>query len=186
MKVKTLKFIVTVAVMLVSVTAFATPFAGEPPVDMTTTSLFSTEIDVNRVGNNLQKRNVRVEKANYNHYNQKGQVRRAAIVNGADEVAAKTQMTLQNNAWNGYTSTGVAATQVQNVTFNRPMTIDAYEGRTSVKEAFVGMDDVEVGTMQNVSGFYGGGETGKEPGPLSDVVWAFVLCAIAYVVIRRR
>ncbi len=182
-----LQVIVTVVVMLVSLSVNAAPFDGGFAVESAQSALFSKDIDINKFGNNLQKRNIQVKNADYN-YNQRTNVaRNVSIVNGADRVSsAPTQMTLQNNTWNGYTRTGVDATVAQNVTFNRPMTIDAYSARTQVTDAFAD-DIIATGNMQNVSedGFYGGG-AGAQPGPITDVVWGFLLCAMAYVVIRRR
>ena len=132
----------------------------------------------------MQKRNIQVKKADYDYSQRAEQVSRVSIVNGAEQVSkASSQVTLQNNAWNGYTSTGVNMTTVQNVTFNRPMTVDAYNARISTSDAFVEDDIVATGDVQNVSGFYG---DGKEPGaPLTDVVWGFLLCALGYIVVRR-
>lgn len=180
-----LQVIVTVVVMLVSLSVNAAPFDGGFAVESAQSTLFSKDIDINKFGNNLQKHNIQVKNADYN-YNQRTNVaRNVSIVNGADRVSsAPTQVTLQNNTWNGYTRTGVDATVAQNVTFNRPMTIDAYSARTQVTDAFAD-DIIATGNMQKVSedGFYGGG---AQPGPITDVVWGFLLCAMAYIVIRRR
>ena len=181
---KVLKLIVAVVVMFVSSNMMAAPFDDNYTVGNTNSTLFSKDIDINMFGNNLQKRNIQVKKADYDYSQRAEQVRRASIVNGAEQVSkASSQVALQNNAWNGYTSTGVNMTTVQNVTFNRPMTVDAYNERISTSDAFDEDEFVATGNMQKVNGFYGGG---KEPGaPLTDVVWGFLLCALGYVVVRR-
>lgn len=179
-----LKFVVSVVVMFVCATAYATPFSDDFSGENINSTLFSKDIDINKFGNNLQKRNIQVKKADYDYSQRAEQVRRASIVNGAEQVSkTSSQVTLQNKIWNGYSSTGVNAITSQNVTFNRPMTVDAYNERISTSDAFVEDDIVATGDVQNVSGFYG---DGKEPGaPLTDVVWGFLLCALGYVVVRR-
>lgn len=167
-----LKFVVSVVVMFVCATAYATPFSDDFSGENINSTLFSKDIDINKFGNNLQKRNIQVKKADYDYSQRAEQVSKAS-----------SQVALQNNAWNGYTSTGVNMTTVQNVTFNRPMTVDAYNERISTSDAFVEDEFVATGNMQKVNGFYGGG---KEPGvPLTDVVWGFLLCALGYIVVRR-
>lgn len=187
MKTSLLKVVVVVAVMLVGFTVTATPFANDYVVENANSTLFSNDIDINKYGNHLQKRNIQVKKVDYNYSQRAEQSRRVSIVNGAERVSSMPQVTLQNNTWNGYTRTGVDAVATQNVTYNRPMAIDAYSARTQVTEAFADNDVIEIGNMQKVAeeGTYG---DGKEPGkvPATDVVWGFLLCAIGYVCIRRR
>ena len=187
MKTNLLKVVVVVAVMLVGFTVTAAPFANDYVVENANSTLFSNDIDINKYGNHLQKRNIQVKKVDYNYSQRAEQSRRVSIVNGAERVSSMPQVTLQNNTWNGYTRTGVDAVAAQNVTYNRPMTIDAYSARTQVTEAFADNDVIEIGNMQKVEeeGIYG---DGKEPGkvPATDVVWGFLLCAIGYVCIRRR
>lgn len=183
MKTSLLKVVVVVAVMLVCFTVTAAPFANDYVVENANSTLFSNDIDINKYGNHLQKRNIQVKKVDYNYSQRAEQSRRVSIVNGAERVSSMPQVTLQNNTWNGYTRTGVDAVAAQNVTYNRPMTIDAYSARTQVTEAFADNDVIEIGNMQKVdeNGTYGG-----EPGPVTDVVWGFLLCAVGYVCIRRR
>lgn len=185
MKNSLLKVVVVVAVMLVGFTVTAAPFANDYVVENANSTLFSNDIDINKYGNHLQKRNIQVKKVDYNYSQRAEQSRRVSIVNGAERVSSMPQVTLQNNTWNGYTRTGVDAVAAQNVTYNRPMTIDAYSARTQVTEAFADNDVIEIGNMQKVEEdeTYGG-EPGKVPA--TDVVWGFLLCAVGYVCIRRR
>lgn len=185
MKTNLLKVVVVVAVMLVGFTVTATPFANDYVVENANSTLFSNDIDINKYGNHLQKRNIQVKKVDYNYSQRAEQSRRVSIVNGAERVSSMPQVTLQNNTWNGYTRTGVDAVAAQNVTYNRPMTIDAYSVRTQVTEAFADNDVIEIGNMQKVEEdeTYGG-EPGKVPA--TDVVWGFLLCAVGYICIRRR
>lgn len=179
-----LKFVVSVVVMFVCTTAYATPFSDDFSGENINSTFFSKNIGIISMKNNLQKRNIQVKNVDYNYSQRAEQVRRVSIVNGAEQVSkTSSQVTLQNKIWNGYSSTGVNAITSQNVTFNRPMTIDAYNARTSVTEAFDEDEFVATGNMQKVNGFYG---DGKEPGaPLTDVVWGFLLCALGYIVVRR-
>jgi len=185
MKNSLLKVVVVVAVMLVGFTVTAAPFANDYVVENANSTLFSNDIDINKYGNHLQKRNIQVKKVDYNYSQRAEQSRRVSIVNGAERVSSMPQVTLQNNTWNGYTRTGVDAVAAQNVTYNRPMTIDAYSARTQVTEAFADNDVIEIDNMQKVAeeGTYGG-EPGKVPA--TDVVWGFLLCAVGYICIRRR
>ena len=177
------KFVVLVAVMLVSVTAISAPFDDNYVIENTNSTLFSADIDINKFGNNLQKRNIQVKKVDYSYSQRAEQVHYRTIVKGAERVSEiSSQVSLQNNVYTGYTRTGGVATMAQNVTFNRPMTIDAYATRTSVSEVF-SEDVVVTENMQKVGDedIYGGG---AQPGPITDVVWGFLLCALFYVMVR--
>ena len=179
MKTNLLKVVVVVAVILVGFTVTATPFANDYVVENANSTLFSNDIDINKYGNHLQKRNIQVKKVDYNYSQRAEQSRRVSIVNGAERVSSMPQVTLQNNTWNGYTRTGVDAVATQNVTYNRPMTIDAYSARTQVTEAFADNDVIEIGNMQKVSeeGTYG---VGKEPGNRCRL-GIFALCCRIYL-----
>ncbi len=180
-----LKFLVLVVVMLVGVAVFAAPFSDNFFEENTNSTLFSQDIDINKYGNNLQRRNIQVKSVDYNSFRRAEQIRRTSIVNGVESVAkTSSQVALQNNTWNGYTHTGVNITTAQNVTFNRPMTVDAYAGRTSVTDAFVDNNIVSTESMQYVpeDGTYG---DGAQPGPITDTIWGFLFFVLGYVVVRR-
>ena len=168
--------------MLVSNLAFASMqepfFAGE----RSNSILFSSDIDVNKFGNNLQKRNINLRKVEYNAPKAGEQARRAAILNGAQRLEKSANVTLSNNSWNGYTSTGRATIQSQNVAFNKPMSVDAYS-HGDVSSSVFEEEMVTTGDAQYVGGFYG---DGKEPAPLKDTLFGLLLCASAYIAIRRR
>lgn len=180
-----LQLIVIVVVMFVSLNIMATPFTNVSLEENTSSTLFSKDIDMAKYGNNFQKRNIQLKKVDYKFSQRVEQSRRVSIVNGTQQVIPSTsQVVLQNNTWNGYARTGLDATNTQNSTFNRPMTIDAYSTRTQVTEAFADNDIIEINNMQKV----GDEDTyEKEPGlPISDVVWGFLFCAVGYIFIRRR
>ena len=180
-----LQVIVTVVFMLVSLSITAAPFDDNFTMGDSHSTLFSKDIDINKFGKNLQKRNLQVKKVDYIYSQRAEQLNRISILNGVEDVSAMPQVALQNNTWNGYTRTGVDAVTEQNVNFNRPMTIDAYSARTQVTEAFADNVAISIENMQYVSedGFYG---DGAQPGPITDVVWGFLFFAIGYICIRRR
>ena len=96
MKTNLLKVVVVVAVMLVGFTVTAAPFANDYVVENANSTLFSNDIDINKYGNHLQKRNIQVKKVDYNYSQRAEQSRRVSIVNGAERVSSMPQVTLQN------------------------------------------------------------------------------------------
>ena len=184
MKSNVLKFIVVLVVTLVGVRVLATPFSTDFVVGNLNSTLFSKDIDINKYGNHLQRRNIQLKKVDYNYSQRVEQKEHVSIIRGASQVSTSAvQVTLQNNTYNGCTRTGVTSNSYQNVAFNRPMSVDAYL-ETSTAESFVNDDNIQIGDIHKVAedGVYG---DGAQPGPITDVVWGFLFFALGYVVIRR-